>query len=196
MGPLMNCALQRWQLGFRDPYLMGWVTVAVFCAAAIFAIIASKSAGFSPETRRFERLFWRLVALLMAMLALNKQLDFHTFFISLGRCLSHSQGWYDARRDVQMWIVIILIAGTGGLSFWIIWGLRSALRHMTLPFVGLAAVVCFVLLRIMLFFHVYHTHIFGNNDIVSRVFELVGPLFLMYSAYQINRSNALAARTK
>lgn len=194
MVSLLNCALESWQPGFRDPYFMGWVTVIIYIAASLLAWSASKCPSSVSTTKRFERLFWRLVALLMALLAINKQLDLHTFFIALGRCLSHSQGWYDERRDVQMWIVIFMGMVTGGLGLWILWGLRPVLKHMALPFLGLAAVACFALLRLMLFFHVYHTHILGNNNIVPRIFELAGPLLLSVSAYRYCRSGTSTSR--
>lgn len=191
MNPLLDCALQYWEPGIRDPFLMGWLIVVVYCLAAFFALAASQTPGIPVKSGRYERVFWVSVAALLALLAFNKQLDFHTFIIAVGRCHSQTQGWYDARREVQLGILILLVIGMGSFGLWLVWGLRNSLKRMFLPFIGLAAVMGFILLRIMLFFHVYHTHIFGNNSSVSRIFEIIGPVLLILGAYRIIRSQRI-----
>jgi len=54
---------------------------------------------------------WALLALLMAFLAINKELDLQSAFTVAGRCLAKAQGWYEERRDFQRHFIFALIAG-------------------------------------------------------------------------------------
>ena len=182
MNVFWTCLTETWTPTIGDPDLLGWATTLLYLAAAYLSFRCVRTARLSSSERRFERYFWASTAVLLALLAVNKQLDLQTFVTSAGRCVAQGQGWYGLRRIVQMAFALVV---AGVLGFWVIWilvGLRHAMARMWLELLGIVAVFTFVLLRVLRFFHVYHTHLLGNNIWVERIFEITGPLILIVAA--------------
>ena len=104
-----------WHLGIGDPTPAGWLTVGVYALAAALSWRASRRASaeadIDPSAGR-EASFWRLLALGLLLLGINKQLDLQTLFTEVARQLAHAQGWYEERRRYQR----IFIAGIGLLG--------------------------------------------------------------------------------
>ena len=101
----MSCVLGGWAPRIGDPTLMGWATVAAYFAAAILATLAARRA-----TGR-QRAFWIGLAVILLALTVNKQLDLQSALTEAGRCISKAQGWYEARRSVQViFIEAVLVA--------------------------------------------------------------------------------------
>lgn len=147
MIALVDCALAKWSPGLGDPSIMGWVTTGVYLLAAIAAGAMAVGGQFPALTRRRERMFWVLAAMLLAFLTVNKQLDLQTFITELGRCMSRAQGWYDHRQAVQR-AFIIAIAASGVVGLLIAGALLRGTLARTGPAVlGLGFVSLFVLIR-------------------------------------------------
>ena len=111
MKTTLTCAFAQWSPGLGDNHLMGWVTVLVYllaCVAAVFA--ARRLVGPDPVMRR-ERRFWVITAVLMALLAINKQLDLQSLLTMVARCHAQLAGWYDVRRVVQEAFIYLVAAG-------------------------------------------------------------------------------------
>jgi len=70
---------------------MGWVTVAIYLAAAVTLVVAMR-APFPAASRGRERLFWALLAAVLRALAVNKQLDLQSYLTARGRCAAQHQG--------------------------------------------------------------------------------------------------------
>jgi hypothetical protein len=149
------CVSDRWQPTIGDPNIAGWAICAAYALAAILAVIVLREAPFAPAHRRREQVLWLLIACLMAVLALNKQLDLQSLMLAAGRCLAQEQGWYENRRLVQRDFILALIAvaALGGAA--IIWLLRGIVRHNLMALLGLACLAGFVLIRGGHFFHMF-----------------------------------------
>jgi len=95
-----------WEPGIGDPTLYGWVTVAAYAFAALACWRARRAA---PSA---ERPAWLVLAVGLAFLAVNKQLDLQSLMTAMGRTIAKAQGWYEHRRPFQA-LFIAAIAGAG-----------------------------------------------------------------------------------
>lgn len=146
---VLACTTARWLPRLGDPSVMGWVTVACYAAAAFLCLLTAlrrKGAG--------ERPFWWGLALLMAALAFNKQLDLQSALTAAGRCVSQMQGWYDARRPVQLLFVVALLGVGGAGAVALFWRMRRHLAATWLALLGLCFVLTFVAVRAIGFHHI------------------------------------------
>lgn len=143
---LLACVGERWAPRIGDPHPMGWATVAAYALAAGLALAVWRG-------RRGAGGFWLAVALVMAALAVNKQLDLQSALTAAGRCLAQAQGWYEARRGVQAAFVAgLALAGAVFLAL-MLRSLRGTGGAHLVAAAGLALTVTFVLTRAVGFHH-------------------------------------------
>ena len=134
----------RWRPEIGDPSFMGWCTVAAYAVAAILAAWV--------WLRRREKI-WLRVALGMAGLCVNKQLDLQSLFTDLGRVASYHGGWFEQRRMYQKWFVLGVVAGTGIFGSWFIWRYNAFwVRHKLLTAGGFF-MLTFIVVRAISFHH-------------------------------------------
>lgn len=140
---LWACMARDWRPQIGDPEITGWLTVLLYLAAfALSAAVARQYRGTQGNG------FWIGVAGLLLILAVNKQLDLQTALTAFGRCLSHSQGWWEYRRPVQLGFILVLLAG-------MVWAMRRVVAQMNrrlvrrnrLALAGLGVLCAFVLMR-------------------------------------------------
>jgi hypothetical protein len=136
-----------WVLGFHDPGPWAWFVVAIDFTAAFCAF---RAAGRDPGGASF----WRCAAAIMALVAINKQLDLQALLTDVARQMAYAQHWYELRRLVQA-IFIGTLAMTGAVVLAMV--ARSARRWprpRQLAFSGLFLLALFVLIRAASFHHV------------------------------------------
>ena len=134
----------RWRPEIGDPSFMGWFTVAAYALAAILA---------AGVWRRRKEKIWLLVALGMAGLCVNKQLDLQSLFTDLGRVASYHGGWFEQRRIYQKWFVLGVVAGAGIFGTWFIWRYNAFLVRHKLLTAGGFFMLTFVVVRAISFHH-------------------------------------------
>ena len=145
----------RWRPEIGDPSFMGWFTVAAYALAAILA------AGV--WCRRKEKV-WLMVALGMAGLCVNKQLDLQSLFTDLGRVASYHGGWFEQRRIYQKWFVLGVVAGAGIFGTWFIWRYNAFwVRHKLLTAGGFF-MLTFIVVRAISF---HHFDSFLKNEVLG-----------------------------
>jgi hypothetical protein len=83
----------------------------------------------------------------LVFLGVNKQLDFQTLLIAIGRTAARTEGWYDDRRVVQKLFVGALALALLGLVSWAVTRHGFFLRNHRLAAVGLGFVLIYGLLR-------------------------------------------------
>lgn len=148
----------RWHAGIGDPSLFGWFTVGLYALAAVLAAAAAKRClrrGPALQRPGRERAFWALTAIVLAVLAVNKQLDLQSWFTHAARDLAKEQGWYERRRDFQMLFVAGLAGATLALGTAAVWLLRGTSGAAKLALAGLAFLGVFIVLRASSFHHVH-----------------------------------------
>lgn len=187
-GSLAACILAYWQPGIGDPTPLGWATVALYVVVAALAFRVAGRASFPIATRRRERAFWITVAVLMLLLAINKQLDLQSALTGAGRCLARAQGWYADRREVQKGFLIALALLALIFLAAMLALLRGTWSRTALAVAGLVFVCCFVLMRAVGFHH--FDHMLGVPVMGVRangILEWAGPLLIAISGLRLLR---------
>ena len=149
LAALRACIARDWTPTIGDPEITGWLTVISYLVCLVLAIMVLRR-----RPTRAARGLWLLIAVLMAFLAVNKQLDLQTALTATGRCVARAQGWYDSRQVVQLAFIAGLLAGIVLTLAWATKTLRGQMRGNGLALIGLAVLCGFVLVRAVGFGHV------------------------------------------
>ena len=149
LAALRVCIAHDWTPTIGDPEITGWLTVISYVVCLVLAVMVLRR-----RPARAARGLWWVIALLMAFLAVNKQLDLQTALTVTGRCMARAQGWYDSRQVVQLAFIAGLLAGIVLTLAWATKTLRGQMRGNGLALAGLAVLCGFVLVRAVGFGHV------------------------------------------
>jgi hypothetical protein len=134
----------RWRPKIGDPSFMGWFTVVAYGVAALLA--------GGVYLRRKDRI-WIAVAVGLAVLCINKELDLQSLFTDIGRVASRHLGVYEQRRHYQKWFVLGTVAGAGIFAAWfMIRHYRFWFRYKLLSS-GLMFLMTFIVVRAISFHH-------------------------------------------
>ena len=184
------CVSDRWQLAIGDPNVAGWAIFAAYALAAAAAVTVLRRGSFDPTHHRQSQALWGMIAVLMAALALNKQLDLQSLLTALGRCLAQEQGWYENRRMVQRDFIFGLIALTSLTGAAMFWMLRGMIRQNLLPLLGLAALAGFVLIRGGHLLHIFVPDQIDADYLVhdlTTILEVLCPVLIIAAAWRLLR---------
>jgi hypothetical protein len=130
------------ELQAGDPTVSGWVITAMYLAVAAACLLNADTKS-SARTRYS----WRLLALVLLLTGINKQLDLQTDFNALGRTLLLSQGWYGIRQPVKNSIVFTMVLSGLTLLLLAAWKIQGVLQRHWLITTGLLLLFSFVILR-------------------------------------------------
>jgi hypothetical protein len=208
----------EWSPGLGDPSLVGWLTVFAYFGAAVLCLQAFKAQKRTPDgragagayldaarslgrmLRRHGRRFgdvpaparraawWLSLAVLFALLGVNKQLDLQTLLTETGRWVAYGTGWYEERRGVQILFVTLVATGAVLAVMGLAYLARDQLRTLGPSIVGLAMTLGYVVIRAASFHRVdvlIHTEIFFVE--LNWVFELSGIGVVAWSARRARR---------
>lgn len=171
----------HWAPGVGDPTPMAWVVVGIYVLAIVVALrnaIAARRTGQPMD-------FWGLLAVLLFLLGVNKQLDLQTWFIETGRDLALSQGWYERRRIFQWAFVAVLLVAMV-LSVLRVRERWADLWHQyRLVGAGVCLLLVFVFLRAATFQHV--DELVGFQIGGGRPTKALEPLALLLVAWACDR---------
>ena len=144
----------RWRPEIGDPSVMGWVTVAAYALAAFTAWLAARGAGHGSGVVSGSRGLWMGVAMLMAFLCINKQIDLQSLFTDIGRVFAKKQGWYEERRQFQKWFVVGVLAASFLVTTLVALRYRAFWKRHFMLAAGLAFLLTFIVVRAVSFHHV------------------------------------------
>lgn len=172
----------RWEPTIGDPTFMGWFTVAAYAMAAILAAWV--------WVRKREKV-WLLVALGMAGLCVNKQLDLQSLLTAIGRVIAWHDGWFEQRRAYQKWIVLGVLAVSGLVGAWSVWRFNAFWRSHLLLAAGTLFLVTFIAVRAVSF---HNFDAFLKSDVAGMrmnwVLELGGIFMIGLAAVRETRRKA------
>jgi len=153
-----------WRPAVGDPSPAAWIVLAGYFIAVItcvlalhIALIGARMAAeyCGPERRNRDRraayrasfFFWALLAVILGLLGLNKQLDLHILLTDIGRRVAAEQGWLEQRRLVQALVAGLI--GLGGLTTLavLLRMTRELLPRHLLAFIGAVFLACFLVAR-------------------------------------------------
>lgn len=143
-----------WSPGIGDPTLMGWLTVAGYLIAAVFSARAAAKAG--GRGKRHETTFWWITAAALFVLAINKELDLQSLFTAVGKHIATTQGWYDARRQVQLSFIVAVAAAALVAALMMLRIARRSDAAVRLALSGLIFIGAFVVIRASSFHRIDH----------------------------------------
>ncbi len=169
----------RWHPGIGDPTATGWITVGAYACAMLLCYLCQRKSPEGPG-----RQFWIAMALTMAGLGLNKQLDLQTWVTQVGRDLALAHGWYAQRRLVQAFFIgALLVAGLVARS-WLLQRLRGLDVFARRAASGLVVLGVFVLVRATSFHHVDALLGFAIENVrLNVVLELGGIAIIAWAAW-------------
>ena len=131
-----------WRPVIGDPSFMGWLTVAAYAIAALLA--ARVWLGNRDRV-------WLAVAAGMAALCANKAFDLQSLFTAIGKAVAHHQGWYEQRREFQIWILLAVLSGCAVFVGWFVWRCQAFwVRHRLLS-IGAFFLLTFIVVRAVSF---------------------------------------------
>jgi hypothetical protein len=178
----------RWEAGIGDPTFMGWVTVAVYVAAALLSLRCVRRAAEPLEFR-----FWVVLTAALLLLGINKQLDLQGLLTQTGRDMAFAQGWYENRRVLQAAFIGFLIAAGLAVAALLLWLARSLPRSTQVAAAGLVMLVVFVVIRGASFHHVDEMLGSGIEGIRFNWLLELGPLLAISVGAFSRRRNAVPA---
>ncbi len=184
LNDLITCVFATWSPKIGDPTIMGWVTVAAYIVATVFALLA-----MIRQSGR-QRTFWLILTLLLFALAINKQLDLQSALTAAGRCMAQAQGWYDNRRIVQFTFIILIVVIAVGASVLLSWTMRRDFAQLWLAILGLVFLLAFVAIRAAGFHH--FDQLIGytiGGFRMNWVFELTGIIMIGANAFWLLRKH-------
>lgn len=144
MGPvdaLYECIFASWSPTIGDPTPLGWATVGAYAVVAIWLWVTARG------NEGGERLLWRLCAVFLAFLCVNKQLDLQSFLTAAGRCHAQQSGWYDDRRAFQeMFIYGVIATAVLAIAVMLLL-LREKIGRNLLLLFGIVTLSAFIVVR-------------------------------------------------
>jgi hypothetical protein len=172
-----TCATVAWAPGFGDRDLYGYVMTVVHLVAAGLAVTIAIKGPFRSPSRQAERWLWRIGAMVLVALAINKQLDLQSMLVSAARCLARGQGWYEERREYQTEVILGLVIAAVVLVPALILLFRRVIRGNLAFALSMSALVVFVLLRAISFHHL--DVLFGTNVLTFRLHRVIEVVALL-----------------
>lgn len=162
---MFDCITYGWSPGIGDPTIFGWATVALYIAASAMCLLRARDgfSGLYPNIAPLRR-FWASLFILLALMAINKQLDAQSLLTVIGRCAANEQGWYEDRNTAQYIFVIGLAVVLSIGAAAVIWKMRHALQRIWLVLAGLVMLIFFVLYSATSF---HHLDIFINRELLG-----------------------------
>lgn len=127
---------------------MGWFTVfAYFVTFALSFKVVSLSKYIFVEQQKVQKQFWIIIACLMFLLCINKQLDLQSLLTVAGKYLLTEYGLYEFKRLFQVvFIASIFVIGLGVFSL-IVKKLSHVAKKQILAIVGIIFLLIFILIR-------------------------------------------------
>lgn len=140
---MMSCIAQSWSPGIGDPGLTAWAATAAYALAAL----ATLAVALRSDARGRERLFWVLSAVVLAVLALNKQLDIQTLLRGIGRCATQGTSTQGSRFAIKE-LVILSLPIFALVLLWAGWKLlHGTLSRTWIALFGFFCIAIFVVVR-------------------------------------------------
>jgi hypothetical protein len=177
-------SLFGWTPGIGDPTIYGWIAVAAYAVGTLCCAWASTKA---PKR---ERRFWLALALIMAFLGANKQLDLQTLFTDAAKVEAKRQGWYFERHRYQLIFILSLAAASTAAVILLLKRASRASGPTRGAIVGLASLLLFVLVRASSFHKVdwfIGLHLGGIR--ANHLLELGGIALVTGFAFAATRKN-------
>ncbi len=175
-----------WKTSAGDRNVFGWIITIAYAIGFILCFAAwivdnkrkkiGSSAGFLQP--------WFVIATLLLLLGINKQLDFQTLFFLVGKSMALKEGWYARRHFVQALFVVTLTVILVLLLLYAIRRMKGRWKKYGLPFAGAVFLVGFILVRAASMNHLSLrlAYSYRTRYLLRSCVELTGILIISFSA--------------
>lgn len=176
-----------WTPGIGDPSITGWLTVLAYFVTAFFSFQVYQQRNYIFSSKKeLQTNLWRAIAIVMLVLAFNKQLDIQTLFTEIGRYVFASFGLLEFKRVFQAMLIIVILSGglVGCVVLFVLF--RKVFRFHRLAIIGLCFLMAFILIRAASFHNMDHligSQIMGLH--LNAIFELSGIGLVFYNSLQL-----------
>lgn len=139
----------NWVAGLGDPTPMGWFTVFAYFSTGVLCLSCAAKPLFSSkfEDQKADLRFWLVIAGLMFLFGINKQLDLQTLLTVSLKSIADATGLYGLRRILQAVFIVAVVAGGGWLAWKFVTKFRRSARRNRLAVIGIVLIVVFVAIR-------------------------------------------------
>ena len=184
---MWSCIAHSWSPGIGDPDTAAWAAAAAYALAAFAALLAA----LRGVAKGRERLFWLLAGLVLALLALNKQLDMQTLLRGIGRCATQGSPIEGARFAIKE-LVILSLPVLASAALWGGWRLlRGTLARTWLALVGFVCIAAFVVIRAAWLADIYLPVAAEIGQAgLTHLLEFPGPLLVLAAAIRASSRSA------
>lgn len=195
----MSSKNELWTIGIGDPTLVGWVTVVVYFFVALICLKATftpnpSSINNIPNQGKSIKIFWLSLTIILVFLGINKQLDFQTLLIQLGREFAKSHGWFEYRRTIQLMFIITI--GLFGITTLVVLfrAFHNSCSTIKIALTGSIILFTFIIIRASAFNHISELiHINLLNLEINDILELSGLAVIGFGGYRFIRKYNLTA---
>jgi len=176
-----------WSLGFNDPTVLGWITTAGYLLATALSLRAMRIG--KQKGASYAR-FWLILAAVLLLLGLNKQIDLQTLLQRTGSRIALESGWYEQRNLVRYGFVAVVAMGFLAGGFWLF-----ATKHISLPlnpllWLSIVLILVFVFIRASALDGVFRViGIRLGRDTPAHLLEFIGVLCLNGALIRKSRLN-------
>ncbi len=156
-----------WRPSIGDPDFMGWLITGSYLFGALVASLVVLP--LDREEKEVGR-FWKLIAVLMTEMA---------------RQASKAGGWFEQRRVVQLWFIVVMGSLAIAVFLWFALRYRELFRRFPLAFGGVFFLLSFIVIRGASFHHfdqVLLVNYFGMR--VNQWLELAGIYLVVLAGIQ------------
>lgn len=135
----LSCGYPAWREAMGDPLLPAMVFMSAYAGCAVLLFRTARLSR-SP----LERGLWRACGLSCLLLLVNVTLDLQVLAWSGARCLAQAEGWYDARRQVQMSVMASVVIASVAVVLIVLIASRRHIVSNTLLVAGMAIALAVV----------------------------------------------------
>jgi hypothetical protein len=179
----LSANLHEWALSIKGDFsIWSWViNIAYIISLMVSIYYIRRIRNIGSKEFRF---LWICIASILLLLGINKQLNFQTLLIILGRSLAYKQGWIENRRAVQELFVIAFGIGIAIFGAIIIFRIRRILLSAWLEISGIAILLIFTLIRAGSIDHIYKTEKIETAFTHIHAIEFAGILIVLAALFR------------
>ena len=175
MDQFQICLQQHWLPVLGDVPPTHWLAAAAYLVAALLSILALRAGRMGQPGRSGYVWFWSAVAILLALLGIDKVIDLQVAVLDFARCVTEVEGWYSSRVRYQELITVgTAVAGVAIVGAIVLF-LQRPRPRIALAAVGMVLIGAYQLARAVSFHGldvVIATRIQGVS--VNSIIELLG----------------------
>ncbi len=176
MQQIQTCLHQEWLPVLAAVPATRWIAAAAYLAAALLSVLALRG-GSDPwqPGRRGYVWFWGVLAILLALLGVDKVVDLQAAVSGLARCVTQVEGWYSSRVRYQALLTVVIVVAGVALTGAIVLVLSRSRPRIALAASGLVLFGAYQLARAVSFHGLdvlIATRIHGVS--VNSLIELLG----------------------